>query len=155
MALTIQLLEAPTDEARALVADLEGELSAEYAVDQRHGLDIERLFRPEAAFVVARRDGAAVGCGGVAFESGLAELKRMYVRPSARGTGVADAILARLAEEARSRGFSRLALETGDVQRAAMRFYQRSGFVRCDAFGEYARMPLEAVRRSVFYEKQI
>jgi len=36
-----------------------------------------------------------------------------------------------------------------------MRLYERAGFTRCAAFGAYAAMPLRAVERSVFYEKQI
>ena len=64
-------------------------------------------------------------------EEDFAEVKRMYVRPTARGRGVAQAILAKLEEEARARGKSRLMLETGDVRHDAMRLYERAGFARC------------------------
>jgi putative acetyltransferase len=86
---------------------------------------------------------------------GFAEVKRMYVRPTARGCGAARAILSRLEDEARARNIRRLVLETGDIRHAAMRLYERAGFTRCAAFGAYATMPLRAVERSVFYEKQI
>ena len=79
----------------------------------------------------------------------------MYVRPDARGKGVADGIVERLEQEARERGVRRLVLETGDAQLAAMKFYQRVGFSRCGAFGHYASMPAEATRRSMFFEKGI
>ena len=79
----------------------------------------------------------------------------MYVRPSARGRGVARAILARLESEAAARGVARVTLETGDAQRAAIRFYECAGFTRCGAFGAYAAMPPGAVERSVFFEKGI
>lgn len=151
----VERLEAPTDDARALVDELEAELSAEYPPENRHGFDINRLFRPGVLFFVARMDGRPVGCGGVAFEDGFAELKRMYVRPEARGRNVAAAILARLEAEARSRGVTRLTLETGDAQRRAIRFYERSGFRRCAAFGKYALMPPGSVGRSVFFEMHI
>ncbi len=155
MELTIQHIESANDDARALVTELETELSAEYPSENRHGLNLDHLFRPGVAFFIAYRDATPVGCGGVAFDDHLAELKRMYVRPCARGAGVADAILVRLTEEARSRNFSRLYLETGDAQLAALRFYQRNGFSRCAAFGRYALMPTQSIRRSVFFEKQI
>jgi len=77
------------------------------------------------------------------------------VRPIFRGCNVAQAILARLEQEARSQGFNRLVLETGDAQAAAMRFYQRQGFTRCEAFGEYAKMPEASIVRSVFFEKRL
>jgi putative acetyltransferase len=106
-------------------------------------------------FFVAHLDGVAVGCGGVAVEGDFAELKRMYVRPQARRHGVARAILDRLEEVARVRGVRRLALETGDVLHAAIRFYERAGFTRCAPFGAYTQMPPAAIKRSVFLEKQV
>src|SRR5439155_25389522 len=109
MSLVLEHVAAPTDEARGLIAELDVELSSAYAPEQRHGYDIERVFGPGVLFFIARLDGEAVGCGGIAFEDagvgeGLAEVKRMYVRPRARGRGVGRTILARLEEEARARG---------------------------------------------------
>jgi putative acetyltransferase len=110
-------------------------------------------------FFVAGWPGGAGGFGGVAFGhvvgEGLAEVKRMYVRPEARGRGVARAIMSRLEAEARGRGAEKLVLETGDAQRAAIRFYQRAGFARRAAFGVYASMGLRAVERCVFFEKTL
>jgi putative acetyltransferase len=152
---SIERVEAPTDEIRMLIGELDAELSGPYAADQRHGLSMARLFQPDIAFFIARLDGAAVGCGGIAIGADFAEVKRMYVRPPARGRGVAQAILARLEEEGRFRGVTRLALETGDAQAAAMRFYERCGFSRCGAFGAYATMSPRQIERSVFFGKRI
>jgi putative acetyltransferase len=132
---------------------LDAELSGSYASDQRNGLTLAPIFRPGVLFFIARLDGQPAGCGGIAFDDGLAELKRMYVRPPARRRGVARSILIRLETEARARGFSRVVLETGDVQLAAIRFYEREGFTRCDAFGAYAAMPPSATICSVFFGK--
>ena len=52
-------------------------------------------------------------------------------------------------------GYSVLRLETGIHQREALEFYERAGFERCDAFGDYAGMSPEAIETSVFYEKSI
>lgn len=155
MSVVIEQLSAPTDDARTLIEELDAELNGAYDPDQCHGLSIARVFQPGVAFFVARLDGEPVGCGGVAFDDGFAELKRMYVRPQVRGRNVAQTMLARLEDEARSRGVSRLVLETGDVQHAALRFYERAGFTRCSAFGAYTAMPPKAVERSVFLEKRI
>ena len=155
MPLAIERVQAPTDDARMLVGELDAELSGTYTPDQRHGLNIERLFQPDVVFFIARLDGAAVGCSGIAIDSGFAEVKRMYVRPSARSRGIAHAIVTRLEEESRYRGITRLALETGDAQAAALRFYERCGFTRCGAFGAYATMPPREIARSVFFEKRI
>ena len=153
MSIVLEQVDSPTDDARKLVGELDAELSGVYSQEQQHGLNVERIFKPGIRFFIARLDGEAVGCGGIAFDDGFAEVKRMYVRPTARGRGVAQAILARLETEARAHGINRLTLETGDVRHAAMRLYENAGFTRCDPFGSYLQMPASAIDRSVFYEK--
>jgi putative acetyltransferase len=155
IAIAIERAHGATQDVRALVHELEQELSAHYAPEQRHGLALDALFQPHIRFFVASSNGAAVGCGGVALFTDFAEVKRMYVRPSARGTQAASALLARIASEARDGGLAILRLETGDQQLAAMRFYERSGFRRCPAFGTYADMPTAAIATSVFFEKRL
>jgi putative acetyltransferase len=155
MSLSIELVAVPSADARALVRELEAELNSVYPPEQRHGLSLDRLFRPGILFFIARSEGGAIGCGGVAFDDGFAEVKRMYVRPHARGSGVARAILSRLEAEARARGVPRLTLETGDGLHAAIRLYERAGFVSCAAFGAYAAMPPHTIVRSLFFEKAI
>lgn len=154
-ALTIDPVHAPNDDVRALVAELEAVLSAEYPPEQRHGLSLEAIFQPHVRFFVATLDGLAVGCGGVALFADFAEVKRMYVRPSARARGVAQAILARLETEARAAKLAVLRLETGDKQHDALRLYRRYGFTECSAFGAYASMQPHAVATSVFLEKDV
>lgn len=148
-------MSAPNHDVRQLIEELEAELSGVYSDEQRHGLSVDRIFQAHVLFFIARLDGKAVGCGGVAFADDLAEVKRMYVRPEARGRGVAQAILDHLEKKARLRGATRLVLETGNAQYAAIHFYERAGFTRCEAFGEYAFMPPRAIVRSVFFEKGI
>ncbi len=138
-----------------LVGELEAVLAAEYPPEQRHGLALEAIFKPHIHFFVATLDGAPAGCGGVALLDGFAELKRMYVRPAVRGQGVAQALIARLAAVAGEHGYTVLRLETGDVQHAALRFYEREGFVRCGVFGDYAGMPPAALATSVFMERAL
>jgi putative acetyltransferase len=151
----IEIAHTPTDDVRLLIGELETVLAAEYPPEQRHGLSLDAIFQPHVRFFVARRHGAAVGCGGVALFADFAEVKRMYVRDAARGTGVADAILARLEAEVRGAGLSVLRLETGDRQLAAMRLYARAGYRQCPAFGDYATMAPQAIATSVFFEKRV
>lgn len=137
-----------------MVGELEAELSGPYSADQRHGLSVDRIFQPNIHFYVARLDGDAVGCGGIAFDDGFAELKRMYVRPSARGRGVVQALIERLEKDAKAKGYARVTLETGDAQLAAIRAYERAGYRRCAAFGSYLDLEPNAIVRSVFFEKR-
>jgi putative acetyltransferase len=163
----IERVESPTDEVRVLIEALDRELSANYPPDQRHALALSAIFQPHIRFFIARVGGEAVGCGGIALFADFAEVKRMYVRPDARGrgrgrdntggvgVGVADSIVARLANEALDAGLKTLRLETGTEQAAAIRFYQRCGFQRCNAFEPYASMPPKAISTSVFMEMPI
>jgi putative acetyltransferase len=151
----IELVATATHDVRALIGELDQVLAAEYLPEQRHGLALEALFQPHLRFFVARLNGAAVGCGGVALFDDFAEVKRMYVRETVRGRGVAQALLARIETEASAAGFVVLRLETGDRQAAALRFYARAGFTRCAAFGDYVSMQPQAITTSVFMEKRL
>jgi putative acetyltransferase len=155
MDLLIERATSPSDDVRGLIAELEDSLAAEYPPEQRHGLALDAIFQPHIQFFVARLDGAPVGCAGVALFADLAEVKRMYVRPAARGRGIADALLARIETVTRDAGLARLCLETGDRQIAAIRVYARAGFSRCAAFGPYAAMLQASIATSVFFEKHL
>jgi len=151
----VETASGPTAEVRALVDELERSLASEYPPEQRHGLPIDSIFRPHIEFFIARLNGIAVGCGGVAFLETFGEVKRMFVREDARGRGIAQALLARIEVATRERGFDVLRLETGARQTAAIRLYERAGFRECAAFGEYAKMAPEAIETSLFYEKRL
>jgi putative acetyltransferase len=153
--LTIERVASATDEIRQLVAELDRALSGPYRPEQRHALSLDQLFEDNIRFFAARLDGVAVGCGGVAFYDGFAEVKRMFTRPTARRKGVAAALLQRLEDEARGAGHSVLRLETGMYQDEAIGFYERAGFERCAAFGDYLDLSPQAIETSVFYEKSI
>lgn len=155
IALEISLAAKPDKEIRQLVDELNDELGALYPPEQRHGLALEAIFQPHIRFFLARRDGVTVGCGGVAVFDDFAEVKRMYVRPQARGQGVADAIMAKLIDVARNAGLSVLRLETGIRSFPALAFYRRSGFRDCPAFTPYSSLPPDEVGGSAFLEMRL
>ncbi|VVJ15986.1 Histone acetyltransferase HPA2 and related acetyltransferases [Amycolatopsis camponoti] len=119
------------------------ELDARYGTDD-HEPGATPTAESVAVFLVARdTEGTAVGCGGLRLlEPGSGEVKRMYVDPAARGTGVATALLRALEDHARDLGIPRLLLETGTGQPDAMRFYRREGYEPIEAYGPYAGEPL-------------
>ena len=153
--ITVELVPNGTDDVRGLIGELDGVLSTEYPPEQRHGLVLDALFKPDIRFFLARLNGLAVGCGGVAFFADFGEVKRMYVRDVVRGRGVAQALLARIERETLEAGFALLRLETGVRQTAALRFYRRAGFRDCAAFGAYATMAPQAIVTSVFLQKRL
>jgi putative acetyltransferase len=153
--MTVEHVTTATDDARTLIGELDAVLHADSPPENRHGYSVERVFQPDVLFFIARIDGQPVGCGAIALTDQYAEVKRMYVRPHARGKHVAQAVLDRLEAEAQARGTKRLLLETGDNRDAAIRFYERNGFTRCSAFGPYLAMSPYAIAHSVFFEKHM
>ncbi len=123
----------------ALIDALTEELGGSgYTPEQTFGYSVERLEQSGVHLVGARVADELAGIGGVEVEGdGCGELKRFYVRPAHRGTGVADALLSALAAYAANRGVRTLRLETGDRQHAAMAFYARHGFRVVPRFGPY------------------
>jgi GNAT superfamily N-acetyltransferase len=103
--------------------------------------------------LVARDDdGTALGCGALrVLGDGVAEVKRMYVAPAARGRGVAKAVLAGLEEAARERGWTTLRLETGPRQPEAIGLYSQAGYRPIEAFGAYVDAP--DAEDSLFFER--
>ncbi|MEX2619380.1 MAG: GNAT family N-acetyltransferase [Egibacteraceae bacterium] len=85
---------------------------------------------PNGAFVLARAGGETVGCGAVAFlDDQTAEVKRMWVAAGIRGRGVGTRLLARLEDEARLGGRSRVVLDTNATLTEAVAMYESSGYV--------------------------
>lgn len=79
--------------------------------------------------VACEDDGVPVACVAVRpIGPGTAEIKRMYVRPAARGRGLGGAVLAMAEEAARALGASRIRLDTAAPLTEALRLYRRHGY---------------------------
>lgn len=148
MDVTVQPEPLASPPARELIGALNQELSGVYTeADATHfALDAEEVAPGRGAFLVAYRDAAPVGCGAVRLiDDATAELKRMYVVPSLRGSGIGRCLLGALEGEARRLGARRVVLETGTRQTAALALYERAGFEPIPLFGEYCLSPETSV----------
>ncbi len=151
MPVTISAERPDTADASALIAELDTYLIPLYPPASHHGYPVEKLIAEGVDFFVVRCEGVAAGCGGIKFYAPeYAEIKRMYVRPPFRGLGLGRAIIERLEERAAQRGLGILRLETGIRQSEAIGLYERMGYRRIEAFGEYLPDPL-----SLFFEKRL
>ena len=88
------------------------------------------VFRePNGAWVVLYEDGAPVACAGLReLEPGVAEIKRMFVTPQARGRGHARLLLKELERLARDSGQRWMRLFTTDMLHEAMALYASEGY---------------------------
>lgn len=137
------------------VAPLLDELAEEYRRRYGDGPTFsrrpEQFVPPRGCFLAASMGGETVACGGYrALPDGAVELKRMYVRPAARGLGVARTLLARLEREAVAQGVGVIRLETGVRQPEAVALYTSAGYARIPNYGTHAQD-----HRSLCFEKRL
>ena len=95
---------------------------------------------PDGVLLLTRDDRRAVGCGALRRfgrgEEKTCEMKRLYVRPEARGLGIGRCLAERLIAEACSLGYETMVLDTLDRLRAAMGLYRSLGFEQTSAYYE-------------------
>ncbi|MGY1724061.1 GNAT family N-acetyltransferase [Blastococcus sp. SYSU DS0533] len=140
-------------DVRRLTTDQQTEVRARYGGKDEPGTHPSAA---DVAVVLLARDddGTALGCGALrALGDGVAEVKRMYVVPAARGRGVSKAVLAALEDAARGCGWTTLRLETGPLQPEAVGLYAGAGYRPTAAFGDYVGDPDAA--GSLFFERVV
>jgi putative acetyltransferase len=118
-----------------------------------HALDLEKLRQPNITFWTAWEGAVLLGCGALKqLDAKSAEVKSMRTPSARRRRGAGRAILAHLIDIAKTRGYTSLWLETGEVDafKPAQKLYESFGFVYCGPFGDYALDPY-----SVFMKLQL
>lgn len=85
---------------------------------------------PDGRILLAWLDGAVVGCAALRRVDGQrCELKRVYVRPSARGRHIGRMLVERMIREARQAAYSTMCLDVLPEFAAARQLYETLGFV--------------------------
>lgn len=147
MQITFETPDQP--DVHTLIAELDALLYSLYPAESVYALDIASLKEPGVLFAVVRdADGASVGCGAIVIKPEYGEIKRMYVRPAARGRGVARKLIETLEAKAAEQGCDTFMLETGPTLHEALKLYERMGYRHRGPFGDYPDDPL-----SVFMQK--
>ncbi len=144
VAVRLERSHLASPDAVRLIAALNAELEALFPEPGANHFSLSgaQVGDGEGAFLIARVDGTAVGCGAIRRVDGTTgELKRMYVDPAVRGRRIGRALVAALEAEARRLGLTRVVLETGTRLPAARRLYESMGYVPIPLFGEYLASP--------------
>jgi GNAT superfamily N-acetyltransferase len=90
---------------------------------------------PDGIWLVAYRDGHAIGCGGLQrFDAETGEVRRIFLDKRQRGRGTGRRLLVELEEHARRLGYRRVRLTTGDRQPEALRMFQSAGYEEIPPF---------------------
>lgn len=96
---------------------------------------LDEVLESGGRLYVAEVDGEAVGVGGLKLLSTTAgEIKRMFVRPTARGLGVGRTVVQQLVDDARALGCETIFLESASFMHSAHALYRRVGFVSSDSY---------------------
>jgi GNAT superfamily N-acetyltransferase len=136
----IEVTDAGSDEVAALLTAYVAEMQATFDYQTSRGMptaptDFEA--GQGRFFVVRDDDGTLLGCGGVRLlDPQTAEVKRMWLDPSARGRGLGRKLLAALEQAAVELGAERGVLDTFDVLGPAMALYRSAGWQEVPAYND-------------------
>jgi ribosomal protein S18 acetylase RimI-like enzyme len=137
-------------DALFLIEEVQKEYVVRYGGPDETPLELAMFEPPSGSFFVGYLEGEAVASGAWRAHDDVealgstrtAEVKRMYVAPSARGAGHARRVLAHLEQSAASYGAEVMILETGSAQPEAIELYLSSGYRPIPSFGYYKDAPL-------------
>jgi GNAT superfamily N-acetyltransferase len=140
--MSIRLFEPTSHETwqhgRALVEEYAGGLNVDLSFqDFAHEVDhlTDEYGPPGGVFLLAEENGEYLGCVGLRrFADRVGEIKRLYVRPVARGRGVGRLLAGAIVAAAKARGYRRLLLDTLSFMREAQALYVSMGFVPTTAY---------------------
>ncbi len=141
--------EEQIDRIRELFREYESFLDEDLGF-QQFGAELENLpgeyGPPDGILLLAMEEDISIGCGALRrfgpARDRTCEMKRLYVRPEARGKGVGKRIAEALIEEAIRMGYSTMVLDTLERLIPAISLYRSLGFVRT---GAYYHNPLQEV----------
>ena len=139
-AVEIRAESADKEPGRTLLAAFEREIAARYPgwdATQEPTARPDEVAPPAGRFLVAYVDGEPAACGALKrLDDRVAEIKRVYVAPAARGRGVARRVLAALEETARELGYECVRLDTGAHQPDAVALFRSSGYAEIAPYNE-------------------
>lgn len=132
------------DQVKALIAEHLMGMAADSPPESIHALNLDGLKKPEITFWCAWDGEELLGCGAIKeLNAEHVELKSMRTAAVHLRKGVARRILAHIIEEATSRGYQRISLETGSMDSfiPARKLYEDFGFAYCEPFADYILDP--------------
>jgi DNA-binding MarR family transcriptional regulator/GNAT superfamily N-acetyltransferase len=118
-------------------AELSRRFKGGFEVSLSRDPDAADMILPRGTFLVAMSDGLPIGCVGLKGTGGeLAEVKRLWVAPSARGLGLGRRLMDSVESAARNIAVRILRLDTNSALPEALALYRRSGWIEIERFND-------------------
>lgn len=137
----IKIDDLTSSDVRALVQTHHAEMAANKNAIISNTLDLDSLQAEDITFFSVREGETLTGCGALReLDKTHGEIKSMHTARRFRRRGVSAALLFHIINLAKTRGYTRLSLEThpGEDYKPARKLYERFGFEYSDSFGDYA-----------------
>ncbi len=135
-------IDEPTSSAvrycfESYFAELDARFEAGFDPGRSISAQEDELAEPRGLVLIARVREESIGCGALKLHrTDPAEIKRMWVSPTARGLGVGRRLLRELEEHARQRGATTARLETNRALTEAIALYRSAGYVEVGRFND-------------------
>lgn len=135
--ITVEKSDPLSSESHRLIEMLSAELAAITGDNGKTNFTVEAMNNDKALWVLAKNaHGDAIGCGAIRpLTQNIAELKRMFSDRSVPGVG--RSLLTFLETSAKQMGYRELKLETRYINRRAISFYERNGYILIENYGPY------------------
>jgi GNAT superfamily N-acetyltransferase len=136
--ITLKRTDSTDPDFRLLITLLDNELNERYGELMQSTYDQHNHIIDIGTVVIAYSNSIPAGCGCFKkYNDTDAEIKRMFVKDTERGQGIAYKILSELELWAKENGFTHTILETGDKQHEAIALYQKLGYAISANYGQY------------------
>jgi len=95
----------------------------------------DKYKEPDGAFIIAKENDDIIGCVGFRkLEPKICEMKRLFVNDNNKGKGIGKKLVEIIIEEAKTKKYEKIRLDTINTMTAALSIYYKNGFYEIEPY---------------------